>query len=114
MNITMLHDIDTGFLAATLKPAFEALGHKCTILQTITTYLESDTSHIDHLLTEMQDEDTNLLKKIFKDTDLFMLRSISDMTLKLTGIIPFITPHNTIWRVPVSYTHLTLPTILLV
>ena len=97
MNITMLHDLDTGFMAATLKPAFEALGHTCTIVQTLTTYLESDTSHIDHLLTEM--EDIEPLKEIFRDTDLFILRSITDFSLKGTGVLPYITPHNTIWRV---------------
>ena len=97
MNITMLHDLDTGFMAATLKPAFEALGHTCTIVQTLTTYLESDTSHIDYLLTEM--EDIEPLKEIFRDTDLFILRSITDFSLKGTGVLPYITPHNTIWRV---------------
>ena len=97
MNITMLHDLDTGFMAATLKPAFEALGHTCTIVQTLTTYLESDTSHIDYLLTEM--EDIEPLKEVFRDTDLFILRSITDFSLKGTGVLSYITPHNTIWRV---------------
>ena len=97
MNITMLHDLDTGFMAATLKPAFEALGHTCTIVQTLTTYLESDTSHIDYLLTEM--EDIEPLKEVFRDTDLFILRSITDFSLKGTGVLSYITPYNTIWRV---------------
>ena len=99
MNITMLHDLDTGFLAATLKPAFEALGHKCTVMQTIKTYLETDTPHIDHLMSEMEDKDIHALKDVFKETDMFILRSITDNSLKAIGIIPFITPHNTIWRV---------------
>ena len=97
MNITMLHDLDTGFMAATLKPAFEALGHTCTIVQTLTTYLESDTSHIDHLLTET--EDLEPLKEVFKETDLFILRAITDITLKGIGVLPYITPHNTIYKI---------------
>jgi len=99
MNITMLHDLDTGFLAATLKPAFEALGHKCTVMQTIKTYLETDTPHVDHLMSEMEDKDIHALKDVFKETDMFILRSITDNSLKAIGVIPFITPHNTIWRV---------------
>ena len=97
MNITMLHDLDTGFLAATLKPAFEALGHKCTVLQTLETYLEEGSTHIDILLKDL--ENSSSLRPIFKDTDLFFLRTVSDTTLKLTGILPYITPHNTLFKV---------------
>jgi len=99
MNITMLHDLDTGFLAATLKPAFQALGHNCTVLQTLTTYLEEPATHIDHQLNQMNDEEILSLKEIYKDTDLFIIRSISDLTLRLSGILPFINTHNTIFKV---------------
>ena len=44
MKIVMMHDLDTGFLAATLKPAFEKLGHDCVVMQTLKTYLEKDLS----------------------------------------------------------------------
>ena len=97
MNITMLHDLDTGFLASTLKPAFEQLGHNVTVLQTLTTYLEEPASHIDILLKDL--EDTSSLIPIFKDTDLFILRTVTDTTLRLTGALPYINQHNTIWRV---------------
>lgn len=93
----MLHDLDTGFLAQTLKPAFQALGHNCTVLQTMNTYLEPNPTHIDHLLSTV--DDTKPLIEIFKETDLFIIRTITDTTLRLSGVIPFISPHNTIWRV---------------
>ena len=97
MNITMLHDLDTGFLAATLKPTFEALGHTCTVLQTLETYLEEGSTHIDILLKDL--EDASSLRPIFKDTDLFFLRTVSDTTLKLTGVLPYITPHNIMFKI---------------
>lgn len=99
MNITMLHDLDTGFLAATLKPAFERQGHTVSVLQTITTQLENDTSHIDILLSNLQEDHPAQLKTIFENTDFFILRSLTDTTLRLTGVLPYITPQNTIWRV---------------
>jgi len=99
MNITMLHDLDTGFLAATLKPAFEQLGHKCTVLQTLITHLEGDPTHIDHLMCEKSNEEIHALKQVFKDTDLFILRTLSDVTLKYSGVLPYVTKDNTIWRV---------------
>ena len=99
MNITMLHDLDTGFLAATLKPAFERLGHKCTVMQTLITHLEANPTHIDHLMGDMSNKDIHALKQTFKDTDLFILRTLSDVTLKHSGILPYITKDNTIWRV---------------
>ncbi len=99
MNITMLHDLDTGFLAATLKPAFEALGHTCTVIQTMITYLENNPSHIDHHLGEIQDAQIHALKDVYKATDLFILRTLSDFTLRVSGVLPFITKDNTIWRV---------------
>jgi hypothetical protein len=100
MNITMLHDLDTGFLASTLKPAFEQLGHTCTVVQTLTTYLDPEPTHIDYLMSEMSDDAIHSLKSyIFKDTDLFIIRSITDFTLKASGVLPFITKDNTIYKV---------------
>ena len=99
MNITMLHDLDTGFLSATLKPAFQALGHTCNVLQTITTYLEEPATHIDHLLSTFNNEDIKQLIPIYKDTDLFIIRSVTDITLRLSGILPFLNKHNTIFKV---------------
>ncbi len=99
MNITMFHDLDTGFLAATLKPAFEALGHTCTVIQTMTTYLDPESTHVDHLLNSMTNEQIRALTKIYKETDMFLIRSVSDLTLRLSGILPFLTRDNTIYRV---------------
>ena len=99
MNITMFHDLDTGFLASTLKPAFQALGHICTVIQTITTYLEEPATHIDHQLNTMNDEQITALKEIYRDTDLFIIRSVSDTTLHLSGILPFLNRNNTIFKV---------------
>lgn len=99
MNITMLHDLDTGFLSSTLKPAFQALGHNCTVIQTITTYLEEPATHIDYLLSEMENEEIHALTKIFKETDFFIIRSVTDFTLKHSGILPFLNQNNTIFKV---------------
>ena len=99
MNITMLHDLDTGFLASTLKPAFEALGHTCTVIQTVITYLEEPATHIDHLLSTMKDDDIAALTAIYKETDLFIIRSVTDFTLRACGVLPYITRENTIFRV---------------
>lgn len=99
MNITMLHDLDTGFLAATLKPAFEQLGHTCTVAQTLITYLEGEAPHVDYLMSAMSNKEIDDLKHVFKDTDLFILRTLSDLTIKASGVLPYITKDNLIWRV---------------
>jgi hypothetical protein len=99
MNITMLHDLDTGFLAATLKPAFEKLGHKCTVIQTLSTYLEGEPTHIDHMMSTMSNDEIHALKDIFKNTDLFIIRSITDFTLKHSDVLDYTTPHNTVFKV---------------
>ena len=99
MNITMFHDLDTGFLSATLKPAFQALGHTCTVIQTLTTYLEEPATHIDYQLNTMTDEAIAQLTTIYKETDLFIIRSVTDLTLRLSGILPYLNKHNTIFKV---------------
>jgi len=99
MNITMLHDLDTGFLAATLKPAFEALGHHCTVLQTIKTYLEGEGKHIDYLLSTIPDNEIPSLTDIYKQTDFFIVRSITDFTLRIIGVLPFLNQKNMIFKV---------------
>lgn len=99
MNITLLHDLDTGFFASTMKPAFQQLGHTCNVLQTLHTYLDPQGLHVDHLLSQMDEQMYADIQQIFKETDLFLLRSVSDTTLRLTGVLPHITPHNTIWRI---------------
>ena len=99
MNITMFQDMDTGFMAATLKPAFQALGHTCTVIQVLTTYLEDSPTHIDYLLKTMTDEQILALKDIYKETDLFIIRSVTDLTLRISGILPFLNKHNTVFKV---------------
>jgi hypothetical protein len=97
MNITMLHDLDTGFLSATLKPHFEALGHTVTVLQTLQTYLETDISHIDVLLSETPD--LKQVQETLKDTDFFILRSITDTTLRLLNVHKYANASNAIFKV---------------
>ena len=99
MNITMIHDLDTGFLAATLKPAFEKLGHTCTNVQTVTTYLDGDAPHIDYLMSAMSNQEILDLKHVFKETDMFIIRSVTDLALKACGALPYITPDNSVYRV---------------
>ncbi len=98
MNITFFHDLDTGFLAATLKPAFQALGHTCTVMQTHPTYLEKNsTDHIDIRLGDKPD----LLEidRIFKETDLFIIRAWNDWPLQVFGITKYAKNTNTIFKV---------------
>ena len=95
MNITFLHEIDTGFMAATLKPAFERLGHHCTVMQGWKTHIEPNLNHVDYLLSEV--DDTTILKREFEATDLFIIRA-TDALMYDTGVIPYLTAHNTIFR----------------
>jgi len=99
MNITMLHDLDTGFLASTLKPAFQALGHTCTVCQTMTTYLDPEGKHVDYLLKDITEDMHKQIIQVFKETDLFIIRSITDSTLHIIGVLPYLNKHNTIYRV---------------
>lgn len=99
MNITFLHDLDTGFLASTLKPALQSLGHTVTVLQTLVTYLEEPQHHIDYLLKDHNPDMENELKTVFSETDYFILRSISDYTLHTIKVLPYINQHNTIFKV---------------
>lgn len=97
MNITMLHELDTGFMAATLKPAFQSLGHTCTIVQGWDTFLESDTSHIDHLLKDMPISAKQSLVDVFKETDLFIVRA-GDQLMRETGALPYLNQDNMVYR----------------
>ncbi len=98
MNITFFHDLDTGFLAATLKPAFQALGHTCIIMQTHPTYLEKDsTDHIDIRLGDKPD--LIQIEQIFKDTDLFIIRAWNDWPLQTFGISKYANKTNAIFKV---------------
>jgi hypothetical protein len=97
MNITFFHELDTGFMAATLKPAFEELGHKCTIMQGWQTNLESNTLRVDYLLKDMDSRDIPTLTEEYKETDLFILRA-GDALLQDAGILSYITKHNSIYR----------------
>jgi len=97
MKIVFLHDLDTGFMAATLKPAFQALGHKVTVLQTVQTYLESNIDHVDVLLSDKPD--LKAIAMILKDTDFFILRSVTDITLRLLNMTKYANHKNTIYKV---------------
>lgn len=99
MKIVMLHDLDTGFLAATLKPAFEKLGHECVVMQTIKTYLDPEGEHVDFLMGELPDEDFELLEDEYKETDLFIIRSVTDFTLRESRVLKYLNKNNTIYRV---------------
>ena len=97
MKICFFHELDTGFMAATLKPAFERLGHECIIMQGWNTHLEADTDHIDYQLNTFKKGETQPLIQEFKDTDFFILRA-GDALLQDAGIIPYITKRNAIYR----------------
>ena len=100
MNITFIHDLDTGFMASTLKPAFKALGHECTVIQMWSSWLEPNTDHIDY---DISDTDINTLERVqslqqeYKETDLFIIR-LHDETLKALGVVPYLNEHNTVFR----------------
>jgi hypothetical protein len=98
MKILFLHELDTGFMAATLKPAFEKLGHECIIMQGWNSFLEGENiDHIDYLLSEMPKEDKQLLLDEFEDTDLFILRCGDDL-MRGVGVIPYVNSNNSVYR----------------
>lgn len=97
MKICMLHELDTGFMAATLKPAFEELGHDCVVMQGWSSHLENDTEHVDYMLSDMTFEDQPLIEDEFKDTDFFIIRA-GDVILQDSGILPYLNKNNMIYR----------------
>ena len=98
MKIVFLHELDTGFMAQTLKPAFEALGHQCIIMQGWKTHLEGDNNtSIDYLLTDIKKDDVHIIEQHFKDTDFFILRA-GDALLKDSHVLPYINKHNSCYR----------------
>jgi len=99
MKIIMLSDLDTGGLAAILKPAFQKLGHDVTVMQTVKTYLDGEGEHIDFLMGQMPNEDFPLLEDEFKEADLFIIRTVTDFTLKATKVLGYLNKHNTIYRI---------------
>lgn len=97
MKIILLSDLDTGFFSATMKKAFIELGHDCVVMQTIKTYLDGEGEHIDYLMGPMTD--LSLLEEEFKDADFFILRSLTDITLRLSGILKYVNKNNMIYKV---------------
>lgn len=97
MKILFLHELDTGFMAATLKPAFIRLGHECVVIQGWNTHLETNTNHVDYLLKEFPKEDKHLLIDEFKDTDFFIIRA-GDALMEDTGILPYLNQYNMVYR----------------
>ena len=101
MNITFIHDFDTGFLSATLKPHLQALGHDVKILQTLITQLEGKHSfHIDmHLGSLKAESDYQIIENILKDTDYFILRCVTDTTLRALNVPKYANHTNAIFKV---------------
>jgi len=100
MNITFVHDLDTGFLSATLKPALEQLGHNVCVMQTVNTFIEPSTSHVDISLAKIDSpEGMKEVQERFKETDLFFLRAWNDLPLQLLDVTKYANNKNTIFRV---------------
>lgn len=97
MKVILFQELDTGFMAATLKPAFERLGHECISMQGWHSHLESNTFSVDYLLKNMGFNDTHTLIQEFKDTDLFILRA-GDELMRDSGLLPYISKHNSVFR----------------
>ena len=94
----MLHDLDIGFLASTLKPVFQALGHQCTVIQSTPTYLDRDNlKHVDIMFSSH--EDLARIHEIFKDTDFFIIRAYGDALLHAVDIGHYADRHNAIFKV---------------
>ena len=95
MKIVFLHELDTGFMAYTLKPAFEQLGHECIIMQGWNSHLESQDSRVDYLLKDTYDGEA--VQEHFKDTDFFILRAGDDL-MRGVDVIKHITKYNSCYR----------------
>jgi len=98
MKITMVHELDIGFFADTMKKAFENLGHEVCNVQGYTTYLEKNPS-IDYLLSDENGVSFDNLQKDLKDTDFFILRFLSDTTIRTLNLTEYATARNSIYKV---------------
>jgi hypothetical protein len=101
MNITFVHDLDTGFLSRTLKQPLIDLGHNVKVIQTMITQIEGENSdHIDIHTGGIKDEkDYEAVHKVFRETDFFIIRSISDVALRLLRVSQYCTDRNAIYKV---------------
>ena len=101
MNITFVHDLDTGFLAATLKEPLQKLGHNVKIVQTLITQIEGEqSSHIDiHTGALKTDADFQQVQEVFRETEFFIIRSISDVALRTLKVFDHANHTNAIYKV---------------
>ena len=101
MRITFVHDMDTGFLARTLKQPLEALGHEVKIVQTLITQIEEgDNSHIDIWTGGIKtEEEYKAVHEVFKETDFFIIRCISDEALRVLRVFEQAHMGNAIYKV---------------
>lgn len=98
MKITMIHELDVGFFASTMRMAFENLGHEVCVVQGFKTYLEEE-PNIDYLLDLKVGISANELKRDLEETDFFILRFLSDMTLHTLQIPNYAGAKNSIYKV---------------
>jgi len=98
MKITMIHELDVGFFASTMRKAFEDLGHEVCVMQGYKTYLENEPK-IDYLLDNEDGVSFTDLEKDLQSTDFFILRFISDVTLKALNLTHFANARNSIYKV---------------
>jgi hypothetical protein len=99
LKITMIHELDIGFFAATMRKEFERMGHEVCVIQGYKSYLDDETPKIDYLINEMDKLPLAKVQHEFAETDFFILRFLSDTTIKTLGIPKFAGMNNSIYKV---------------
>jgi hypothetical protein len=99
MKICMIHELDVGFFAATMRPYFEELGHEVCTIQGEQTYLDKymGESKIDYLLTN--EFSIESIKKELQSADFFILRFCGDAILEHLQIPDYAGKNNCIYKV---------------
>lgn len=94
----MIHEFDVGFFAATMRKAFENLGHEVCVVQGYKTYLEEE-PNIDYLLDDPNGVSMDDVERELESTDFFILRFLSDVALKSIGVPKYAGARNAIYKV---------------
>jgi len=94
----MIHELDVGFFASTMRKTFEDLGHEVCVIQGYKTYLEEETK-IDYLLSDENGISLTDLEKSLQSTDFFILRFLSDHSIKALNLSNYTNASNCIYKV---------------
>jgi len=97
-KITMVHELDIGFFATTMRKAFEKLGHEVVVVQGYKTYLEEEPK-IDYLMSDENGVPYEQMLKDFENTDFFILRFLSDISLRQMRVANYANSRNSIYKV---------------